>query len=149
MDNDIIYREWLEDELVIVSNVPIPKLLQTEDLYTFEWICREETSHTRKMLMEVFDDLGVSCKDFKMRSEVRNTTAVLQGIKRSKKDPANPVVSIISKYAIADEVQKGELFEARIRGYNMMRKFYVIYSKENKRNAYIDNIVDYILSGNC
>jgi len=99
--------------------------------------------------MEVFDDLGVSCKDFKMRSEVRNTTAVLQGIKRSKKDPANPVVSIISKYAIADEVQKGELFEARIRGYNMMRKFYVIYSKENKRNAYIDNIVDYILSGNC
>ena len=149
MDNDIIYREWLEDELVIVSNVPIPKLLQTEDLYNFQWICREETSHTRKMLMEVFDDLGVSCKDFKMRSEVRNTVAVLQAIKKSKKDPANPVVSIISKHAIADEVQKGEFFEARIRGYNMMRKFYVIYSKENKRNAYIDNIVDYILSGNC
>jgi len=149
MDDDIIYREWLEDELVVVSNVPIPKLLQTEDLYNFEWICREESSHTRKMMMEVFEDLGVNCKDFKMRSEVSNTVAVLQGIKRSKKDPAHPVVSVISKHAIADEVQKGEFFEARIRGYNMLRKFYVIYSKENKRNAYIDNIVDYILSGNC
>ena len=29
MDNELIYREWLEDELVVVSNVPIPKILKT------------------------------------------------------------------------------------------------------------------------
>ncbi len=149
MDNDLIYREWLEDELIVVSNVPIPKIIQTEDLYDFEWICREESSHTRKMVAEVFDELGVNCKDFKMRSEVSNTTAVLQGIKKSKKDPAHPVVSIISKYTVADEIQNGQFFEARIRGYKMKRKFYIVYSKENKRNAFIENIVEYILSGRC
>lgn len=149
MDNDLIYREWLEDELVVVSNMPIPKIIQTEDLYNFEWICREESSHTRKMVAEVFDELGVNCKDFHMRSEVSNTTAVLQGIKKSKKDPARPVVSIISKHTVADEVQSGQFFEARIRGYEMKRKFYVVYSKENKRNAFIENIVEYILSGRC
>lgn len=149
MDNDLIYREWLEDELIVVSNVPIPKIIQTEDLYDFEWICREESSHTRKMVAEVFDELGVNCKDFKMRSEVSNTTAVLQGIKKSKKDPLNPVVSIISKYTVADEIQNGQFFEARIRGYEMKRKFYIVYSKENKRNAFIENIVEYILSGRC
>ncbi|KIM02752.1 MAG: LysR family transcriptional regulator [Sulfurovum sp. AS07-7] len=149
MDNDLIYREWLEDELIVVSNVPIPKVLQTEDLYDFEWICREESSHTRKMVGEVFDELGVNCKDFKMRSEVSNTTAVLQGIKKSKKDPVHPVVSIISKYTVADEIQNGQFFEARIRGYEMKRKFYIVYSKENKRNAFIENIVEYILSGRC
>ena len=149
MDNDLIYREWLEDELVLVSNVPIPKIVKTEELYDYRWICREEASHTRRVVSDVFEELGVSCKSFDVISEVSNTTTVLQTIKRAKKDVNKPVVSIISKYAIADEVAKGELFEARLRGYTMTRKFYIVYSKENKHNAYVDNVVDYILAGEC
>jgi len=149
MDNDLIYREWLEDELVVVSNTPIPKLLKTEELYEFSWICRDEGSHTRRVVSEVFEELGVSCKSFDVLSEVSNTTSVLQTIKKSPKDTERPVVSIISKYAIADEVSKGELFEARLRGYTMIRKFFIVYSKENKHNAYVDNVVDYILAGSC
>lgn len=149
MDNDLIYREWREDELVLVSNVPIPKIVKTEELYDYQWICRDEGSHTRRVVSEVFEELGVSCKSFNVLSEVSNTTAVLQTIKRSKKDEEKPVVSIISKYAIADEVAAGELFEARLRGYTMTRKFYIVYSKENKHNAYVDNVVDYILAGQC
>ncbi len=149
MDPDLMYREWLEDELVVVSNVPIPKALKTEDLYDYRWICREESSHTRKIVSEVFSELGVSCKSFDVISEVSNTTAVLQAIKRSKKDVAKPTVSIISRHAIAEEVQKGELFESKLRGYTMKRKFYVAYTKENKHNAYVDNVVDYIMAGQC
>jgi len=149
IDNDLIYREWLEDELVLVSNVPIPKIVKTEELYDYRWICREEISHTRQVVSEVFEELGVSCKSFDVISEVSNTTAVLQTIKRSKKDVTKPVVSIISKYAIADEVAAGELFEARLRGFTMTRKFFIVYSKENKHNAYVDNVVDYILAGQC
>jgi len=149
MDNDLIYREWLEDELVVVSNVPIPKLLKTEELYDFSWICRDEGSHTRRVVSEVFEELGVSCKSFDVLSEVSNTTAVLQTIKKSTKDLDKPVVSIISRHAISDEVTKGELFEARLRGYTMTRKFFIVYSKENKHNAYVDNVVDYIMAGSC
>jgi len=149
MDNELIYREWLEDELVVFSNTPIPKTLKTEELYDFRWICREENSHTKRIVSDVFEDLGVSCKSFNVLSEVGNTTAVLQTIKRSKKDESNPVVSIISKHAIADEVQNGELFEARLRGIKMARKFFIVYSKENKHNAYVDKVVDFILGGNC
>ncbi len=149
MDHDLIYREWLEDELVLVSNTPIPKTVKTEELYEYQWVCRDEGSHTRRVISEVFEELGVSCKSFNVLSEVSNTTAVLQTIKRAKKDPAHPVVSIISKHAIADEVASGELYEARLRGYTMIRKFYIVYSKENKHNAYVDNVVDYILAGQC
>ena len=149
MDSDLIYREWAEDELVVVSNQPIPKILKTEELYNYRWICREESSHTRKIVSEVFDELGISCKSFDVISEVSNTTAVFQAIKRSKKNVAKPVVSIISRQAIADEVQRGELFEARLRGYTMKRKFYIVYTKANKHNAYVDNVVDYILAGQC
>jgi DNA-binding transcriptional LysR family regulator len=149
MDSDMIYREWLEDELVVVSNVVIPKILKTEELYDYRWICREESSHTRKVVSEVFEELGVSCKSLDVISEVSNTTAVLQAIKRSKRNEDKPVVSIISRHAIADEVANGELFESRLRGYTMTRKFYIVYSKENKHNAYVDNVVDYILTGRC
>jgi len=148
-NDSMVYREWLEDELVIFSNTPLPKLLKTEDLYSYDWICREEGSHTKRIISDVFEEIGVSCSNFNVLSEVSNTTAVLQTIKRSKKDEARPVISIISRHAIADEVQNGELFEARVRGYNMMRKFYIVYSKENKRDAYVDNVVDYIMSGYC
>jgi DNA-binding transcriptional LysR family regulator len=149
IDPDLIYREWLEDELVVVSNVPIAKTLKTEELYDFDWICRDEGSHTRRVVSEVFDELGVSCKSFNVLSEVNNSATVLQTIKKSDKNPERPVVSIISKYAIMDEVANGELFEARLRGYTMSRKFYIVYSKENKHNAYVDNVVNYILAGRC
>jgi len=149
MDSDLIYREWVEDELVVCSNVAIPKILKTEELYDYKWICREESSHTRKVVSEVFEELGVSCKSFDVISEVSNTTAVLQTIKRSKKDAVKPAVTIISRHAIADEVARGELFESRLRGYTMKRKFYIVYTKNNKHNAYVDNVVDYILAGQC
>ena len=148
-DNDLICREWLEDELVLVSNVPIPKIVKTEDLYDYRWIFCDESSPTRQVISKEFKKLGVSCKSFDVISEVSNTTAILQTIKRSKKDTTRPVVTIISKHTIADEVAKGELFEARLQGHTMTRKFFIAYSKEDKHNAYVDHVVDYILTGRC
>lgn len=149
MDNDLIYREWLEDELVVVSNVPISKLLKTEELHDFAWVFRNEGSHTRRIVTDVFDDLGISCNSFDVLSEVSNTTALLQTIKKADNDTNKPVVSVISRHAILDEVADGTLFESRIRGYTMTRKFYIVYTKENKHNAYVGNVVDFILTGHC
>ena len=149
MDNNLIYREWLEDELIVISNVPIAKSLNTEELYDFDWICRDEGSHTRRIVSEVFEELGVSCKSFNVLSEVSNTTTVLQTLKKSERNPQKPVVSILSKYAVMDEIANGELFESRLRGYTMTRKFFIIYSKENKHNAYVDKVVNYVLAGSC
>lgn len=149
IDDDLISREWKEDELVIFSNVPIPKVLRPEDLYTFRWVCREEGSHSRKVMAEVFGEIGVQCSSFDVLSEVSDTTTALQTVKRSKKDLERPVVSVVSKYAIADKVQDGTLFEARLQGYKMMRHFYIVYHKDNKHNAYVNNTVDHILSGEC
>jgi len=148
-DDALIYREWFDDELVIFSNALLPKTVNTEELYDFKWICREEGSHTRKLISEVFEDLGVSCKSFDVLSEVSNTTAALQSVKRAKRDDGVSTVSVISKHAIAEEVRRGELFESRIYGYTMKRKFYIVYSKENKNNVFIDNVVNYIISGKC
>jgi len=148
-DSDLVYREWFDDELVLFSNSPLPKTVNTEELYNYKWVCREEGSYTRTLISDVFGELGVSCKSFDVLSEVSNTTAALQSVKRAKKDEEKPTVSVISKYAIADEVKRGELFESRIYGYEMKRKFFIVYTKDNKNNVFIDNVVNYIIAGKC
>jgi len=148
-DSDLVYREWFDDELVLFSNSPLPKTVNTEELYNYKWVCREEGSYTRTLISDVFGELGVSCKSFDVLSEVSNTTAALQSVKRAKKDEEKPTVSVISKYAIADEVRRGELFESRIYGYEMNRKFFIVYTKDNKNNVFIDNVVNYIIAGKC
>lgn len=148
MDDNIIYKEWIEDEFVLVSNVPIPKIVQNEDLYAYDWVFREESSPVKKALTEVLDDLGISCNNLNVLSEVCNSTVVLRTIKKSRKVKKKPVVSMISKYAIADEVAKKELFEARLSGHKMTRKFYIAYLKENKHNDYVNNAVEYISGRN-
>ena len=149
VEENLIVREWREDEMVVFSNTPLPKVLRPEDIYGFKWVCREEGSQTRKVVAETFEEIGIDCTALDVLSEVSNTTAVMQTIKRSNKDTDTPIVSIISRTAIADEVQKGELFEASVQGYHMMRHFYIVYHKDNKHNAYVNNAVDYILSGKC
>ena len=148
-DSDLVYREWFDDELVLFSNSPLPKTVNTEELYNYKWVCREEGSYTRTLISDVFAELGVSCKSFDVLSEVSNSTAALQSVKRAKKDDEKPTVSVISKYAIADEVKRGALFESRIYGYEMNRKFFIVYTKENKNNVFIDNVVNYIIAGKC
>jgi DNA-binding transcriptional LysR family regulator len=141
----LIYREWEEDELVIFSNQPIPKQLRKEDLYKFDWICRDENSHTRKLTSEVFEEIGVECSSFSVIGVVASSTAIKETILRSSKDAPRPIVSVISHHVIQDEIEDGRLFEARIKNYKIKRKFYIVYSKERKHDAFIDNVVTYLL----
>lgn len=141
----IIYREWVEDELVIFSNQPIPKQLRKEDLYKFDWICRNENSHTRKLTSEVFEEIGVECSSFNVIGVVTSPTAIKVSISYASKT-GRPTVSVVSRHVIAHEIENGTLYEARIKNYKITRKFYIAYSKERKHDAFIDNVVNFLLS---
>ena len=142
---DIIFREWLEDELFLVSKSPLSKIVKPEDLYGFRWICREENSHTRKIVQEAFDTMGIDCKSFNMKSIVTSSTAVKQMILKTEVNET-PTVSIISKHIIKDELESGELFCARIRGYKLARILYIAYLKDRKHDAAIDSIVTFLMN---
>jgi len=148
-DEELVYRNWLEDELVLFSNTPLPRTVNIEDLYNFDWVCRELGSHTRKVVQEKFETLNVACKDFNIVSEVNSSTALLNTILRSKQNLERPMVSIISKYAIAQEVNAKKLYQSRIKGITMDRNFYIVYNRNNKSNPYVVSATDYLLSGKC
>lgn len=141
----IIYREWIEDELVIVSKSPIPKILKKEDLFTFDWICREEESNTRKIIHESFEKIDVDCKTFNIKSIVTSSTAVKQTLLRANVEE-RPIASIVSKYIIADEVENGTLFVGKMKGLKLTRMLYLAYIKDRKHDALIDNVMNYIMS---
>ena len=142
----IVYREWMEDELVLFSNQPLPKYLKKEDFFTFDWVCRDENSHTRKLVTEAFDELEVDCSQFNIIGVVQSPTAVKETILHSPKDPMRPVVSVISRHVIENEIADGKLYEARMRNFRVHRKFYIAYSKERKHDAFVNNVVDFLLT---
>lgn len=140
----VMYREWLEDEMVLFSNQPILKVNRKEDLFGYSWICREENSHTRKLIREVFEEMGVDCKSFDIKSEVSGATMALNTVLKAPKD-AKPTVSFISKHVIADDVAEGRIFEGRLKGFKVRRKLYIAYLKDRKHDAFIDNVVNYLM----
>lgn len=141
----MIYREWIEDELVLFSNQPLKKNLERDDLYDFDWICRDEQSHTRKLTAEVFEEIGVECSSFNVMGIVASPTAIKETIMRSDKEAQRPVVSVISRHVIENELNSGLLYEARIKDYKVSRKFYIVYSKDRKHDAFVDNVVNFLL----
>ena len=147
---EVIYREWLEDELVLFSNRPLPKSLKPEELKNYRWICRDEASHTRRLVRELFEELGTECKNLDVLYEVDSTATLKTAIlKAGVEEDKPPIVSFISRAAIADEVESGKLFESRIRGHRIKRKLYIAYSKERKHDAFIENVVGYLQQNKC
>ena len=142
----ITYREWVEDELVVFSNQQLPKQLRGEDLMEFDWICRDEASHTRKLTSEAFEEIGVQCKDFNVLGVLASPTAIKETIMHADKNSEKPLVSIMSRHVIQSEIAEGRLFEARLKGIKIERKFYIAYLKERKHDAFVDNVINYILS---
>jgi len=144
----VIYREWVEDELVLFSNQPIKKHLSADDLYDFDWICRNEDSHTRKLTAEVFEEIGVACNTFNVIGVLASPTAIKESILHADKNAERPLVSIMSRHVIKAEVENGTLYEARLKNHKITRHFYIAYLKERKHDAFVDNVVNYLLSLN-
>lgn len=148
--DNVIYREWLEDELVVFSNRPLPKTLKPEELYNYSWICRDEGSHTRRLMRETFEEVGIECKNLDVAYEVDSSGTVKTSIlKADKEESSRQMVSVISRLAISSEVESGQLYESRLRGFRIERKLFIAYSKERKHDAYVENVVNYLLATRC
>jgi len=144
--DNIVYREWVEDELVVFSNQPIKKQLAADDLLEFDWICRNENSHTRRLTAEIFEEMGVNCQNFNVIGVLTSPTSIKETILNADKTAARPLVSIMSRHVIQADIAQGRLFEARLKNYKIERNFYIAYSKDRKHDAFIDNVVNYLLS---
>ncbi len=143
----IIYREWIEDEIVIFSNQKIPKRLSEDDLLSYKWICRNRESNARLLFKEALDQANMTdCDNFNMVSEATSPTTIVQTVLHSDKEDSTPTVSIVSRTAIEDFVKAGILFEGRLPNVKIKRKLYIAYLKEKKNDAFVENVVNYLIT---
>lgn len=144
-NEDIIYKEWMEDEIVIFSNQRLPKKATAEDLLSYKWVCRNPDSNTRQIFKENLEKANFpDCDTFDVTSEVTSATTIVQTVLHSDKN-LTPTVSVVSKNAIESLLKSGALFESRINNQKMIRKLYIAYRKEKKNDVFINNVVDYLL----
>ncbi|HIM76198.1 MAG TPA: LysR family transcriptional regulator [Campylobacterales bacterium] len=144
----IIYREWVEDELVVFSNQPIKKNLNADDLTSFDWVCRDQKSHTYKLTSEVFDEMNVEISCLNVFGVLASPTSIKESILHADKTAERPLVSIISRHVIKSELESGLLYEAKLKNQKISRHFYIAYLKERKHDAFVDNVVNFLLSLN-
>lgn len=143
-EDGIIYREWVEDEISIFSNQPIPKRLKNEDLLSYKWVCRDKDSHTRKLFKESLESIGFAdCDSFNLTTVATSPTTIVQTVLHSSKTDT-PTVSIVSKFAIEELVKAGILHEAKLPNVKMKRKLYIAYLKDRKHDAFIENVINYL-----
>ena len=144
-NDDIIYKEWMEDEIVIFSNQKLPLKAKAEDLLSYKWVCRNPESNTRLLFKECLEKAKYpDCDTFNVTSEVTSATTIVQTVLHSDKNTM-PTVSVVSRNAIESLLKSGALFESRIGNQRMIRKLYIAYRKDKKNDAFIENVVDYLL----
>ncbi len=145
-NNAIMYREWFTDELVLCSKFKLPQYIKKEGFYDYRWLTRDDDSSIHMALQDHFLNLGLDYGKFDIASVVSSSTVIKQTLLKTPIDEKKPLIAFMSKCAIKDELDRGELHIARIRGIRFDRKLYVAYLKEEKQNALIDTAANYIIS---
>jgi len=138
-DTSLVYREWIDDELVICSKKKLPDSLDKNDLNKYRLVSSERGSFSRIFIEDFLKDQGLFYDNFNSISEVDNPTAIIQSIKWSNPNALITAVAIVSKIAIEYELQYDHLYQSSINNTPIIRKLYLLYREDSE---YIDIIKD-------
>ncbi len=140
-DNSLIYREWMDDELVACSKKRLANTLNKDDLHKHRLVSSERGSYSREFIENFFEKQGLFYTDFDSISEVDNPTAIIQSIKWSKPNAPITAIAIVSKIAIEYELKYNHLYESSINNTPIIRKLYIVYREDSKYIDIINNIL--------
>jgi DNA-binding transcriptional LysR family regulator len=130
-DDTLVYKEWMDDEMVVCSKKKLPKSLSKKDLNLCRIVSRERGALSRIFVEDFLERQGLSYADFDSISEVDTPTAIIQSIKWSKPHAPITAVAIISKLSIEYELKYNDLHASIIHNTPIMRKFYILYREDS------------------
>lgn len=126
-------RPFTEDELILAAAAdnPVAAKITMQELTALPFIVRERGSGTRKSTEILLAQQHHSLTQMNICATLGSSAAIKEAIK------ANLGVSVISRYAIQDELENGKIKEVRLPGLTMKRRFYVITpARRTLPNAY-------------
>ena len=142
-NTNLQFEQLFDDELVLV--VPADHPWAKDDQITIEqlseapFIMREHGSGTRMAMLHALEQMGFDPRGLNVMAEMGSTDAIRQAIK------AKVGISILSRRAIADELQFRQLYLVSIQGFALSRHFYLVTHKKRSRTPVGQAFVDFLL----
>ncbi len=142
--NRFVSIPWLEDEIIFFTHPENPlaskREIDPEDLYDVDLVMRETNSGTRKIVRETLEKLGIVFERLKIKIEANSSRTILHIVK------GGYGASFLSKGLLLKEIQRGTVVPVKIRGFQVKRRFNIIYPKNSNVTFLSNNFVKFILS---
>ncbi len=121
---EVDYRAVDSDELILAvpKKFNIPSTISLAQLRALPFIMREKGSGTRKNIATFLNEKGHRLDQLNICATLGSSAAVKEAIK------SGLGVSVISDYAIKDEITSGTVKQIRVSGLTMKRSFYLVTS---------------------
>ncbi|KPJ91342.1 MAG: hypothetical protein AMJ53_11870 [Gammaproteobacteria bacterium SG8_11] len=118
---DILVQKWADDELWLVCSttheLASTELLPVDQLAKLSYVLREKPSSARIALDEAMASIDITLQ--KIAMEVGSTDTIVEILSRGKH------VSFLPRFAVENEVVKGELFHIKVKGFRIMRTLWI------------------------
>ncbi|MFN3472188.1 MAG: LysR family transcriptional regulator [Aquificaceae bacterium] len=136
--------KWFMDEVVFFTYPSHPfakrKEIEPEELYDADLIFREVSSGTRKVVKEELERLGIVFERLKIKIEINCGRSILSMVRRGYG------CSFLSKGMIEKYIDEGSIVPVKIRGFNAVRWYYIIYPEHERLTFLASKFMKFLLS---
>lgn len=144
MKNSKLQFDRLFDDELVLALAPDHEWakrssISLEELSDVPFIMREHGSGTRMMMLEILERSDFDPQRLNVVAEMGSTDAIRQAIK------AKVGVSILSRRAIADELNFQQLCQISIKDLSFIRHFYLVTHKKRSRSPLAQAFVDFLV----
>ncbi|MGC9016756.1 MAG: selenium metabolism-associated LysR family transcriptional regulator [Caldimicrobium sp.] len=124
---ELFFEPCCDDEIVLIGPSYFGRdEIDLENLYELPLIKRESGSGTWKNVLQTLEERGINLSKLNIVGEMGSTEAVKAAVKEGLG------LSFVSKRAIELEASLGIIKEVKIRNFQIIRKFYLVYFKNKK-----------------
>lgn len=143
-DEKIIYREWLEDELVLISTKNLPKLIHYEDLYSYTWIGLEMDKQIIPAIYKYLKTIHLVRENLNVKMRFDSLDKIKQFMLENK-ESQTPYIAFLPYMQVKNELQSRTLYSTKILGVKCKRKLYLAYMKKMQNDPLIDAMSMHII----
>jgi DNA-binding transcriptional LysR family regulator len=124
---ELFFEPCCDDEIVLIGPSYFGRdEIDLENLYELPLIKRESGSGTWKNVLQTLEERGINLSKLNIVGEMGSTEAVKAAVKEGLG------LSFVSKRAIELEASLGIIKKVKIRNFQIIRKFYLVYFKNKK-----------------
>lgn len=122
-DKDIVFREFLSDELIVIAHPTNPlvgKEVSLSEIIASPMILRETSSGTRMVIIRHLQGKNIAESDLNIVMELGSTRAVITAIE------ANLGISLVSKWAAEEALSLKKITQLHVPDMEIKRSLYIV-----------------------